>query len=64
MPKETFEQHRAALAVERSVKPKTLREECSRYWKELQCSEYHFNRGACVYVYDCGCVSLEWFESL
>ena len=45
MPKEKFEQHKTALSVERTVKPKTLSEECHKYWKELQCSEYHFNRG-------------------
>ena len=50
MPAEAFEQHKKALAVERSVKPKTLAEECGRYWRELQRSEYHFNRGKlCVY---------------
>ena len=51
MPAENFEQHKKGLAVERSVKPKKLSEECGRYWRELQMSEYHFNRGklACVY---------------
>ena len=49
MTNETFKKHKAALAVERSVKPKTLNEECSRYWRELQRSEYHFKRGV-LYV--------------
>ena len=48
MPAEKFEQHKKALAVERSVKPKKLSEECGRYWRELQRSEYHFNRGKFV----------------
>ena len=45
MTDEAFEKHRTALAVERSVKPKTLGEECKKYWKEMKCSEYQFNRG-------------------
>ena len=45
MTAEAFEKHKTALAVERSVKPKTLGEECKKYWNELQRSEYHFNRG-------------------
>jgi hypothetical protein len=50
MSAEKFEQHKKGLAVERSVKPKKLSEECGRYWRELQRSEYHFNRGKPVHV--------------
>ena len=50
MSTEKFEQHKKALAVERSVKPKKLSEECGRYWRELQRSEYHFNRGKPVCI--------------
>lgn len=42
---EDFEKHRSALAVKRSEKPKKLKEETNRYWREILTFEYHFDRG-------------------
>jgi len=45
MTDEDFEKHKSALEVKRTEKPKTMREQFSRYIREVFNFQYHFDRG-------------------
>lgn len=45
MNNEDFEDYKEALATIRLEKPKTLNQQCSKYWTEIKEQQYHFNRG-------------------
>ena len=45
LKEEELETHKKALEVRRLEKPKTMAEECQRYWSEISAGTYYFNRG-------------------
>ena len=45
LKEEEFAAHKKALEVRRLEKPKTMTEECQKYWTEISSGTYYFNRG-------------------
>ena len=50
LAEEEFSTHKKALELKRLEKPKTLGEECQKYWTEITTGMYCFNRGEVIVV--------------
>ena len=60
MSEEEFGKHVQALAVKRLDKPKRLRDECTKHWKEIISHQYNFDRGMQGQTFVLkGCISLD-----